>query len=72
MPRNGQNVEIGIIRAENLPAGDSNGLSDPYVVVYLGSQDVARTSTVTETLNPVWNESCQVSLASLQAHRFIR
>ena len=65
-------VEIGILRATNLPAGDSNGLSDPYVVVYLGSKDVARSSTVMETLNPVWNERCDISYSSFVKNRFIR
>eukprot|EP00656_Telonema_subtile_P006800 TRINITY_DN13169_c0_g1_i5.p1 TRINITY_DN13169_c0_g1~~TRINITY_DN13169_c0_g1_i5.p1 ORF type:complete len:935 (-),score=203.74 TRINITY_DN13169_c0_g1_i5:80-2884(-) len=64
-------VEIGLIRAINLPAGDSNGLSDPYVVVFLGEKDVARTSTVSETLNPVWNESCSVPYDAFKANRFI-
>ena len=65
-------VEVGLLRATNLPAGDLNGLSDPYVVVYLGKNDVARSSTVMETLNPVWNERFHIPFNDFQEHRFIR
>jgi Ca2+-dependent lipid-binding protein len=64
-------VEISLIRACNLPAGDGNGLSDPYVVVYLGGQDVARTGTIAATLNLVWNESCLVSLDAFKLNQLI-
>lgn len=53
-------LSITVIRAENLPAMDSNGLSDPYVSVHListGGVDKThgRTEAVQKTLNPVFN-----------------
>ncbi|KAI7904405.1 uncharacterized protein BX663DRAFT_560086 [Cokeromyces recurvatus] len=47
---------IKIVRAENLPPADNNGLSDPYIVLEIDSKPVARTRTVYETLNPRWDQ----------------
>lgn len=49
---------IKIIEAEDLKAGDMNGLSDPYVV--LGDEyqkRLAKTRTVYSSLNPRWDET---------------
>ncbi|ORX59569.1 hypothetical protein DM01DRAFT_1282559 [Hesseltinella vesiculosa] len=48
---------IRVVRAENLVAKDSNGLSDPYVVLEINDKQVARTRTVYETLNPRWDQT---------------
>ncbi|KAI8367396.1 hypothetical protein EDC96DRAFT_461821 [Choanephora cucurbitarum] len=47
---------IKIVRAENLPPADNNGLSDPYIVLEIDSKPIARTRTVYETLNPRWDQ----------------
>ncbi|CEP17674.1 hypothetical protein [Parasitella parasitica] len=47
---------IKIVRAENLPPSDNNGLSDPYVVLEIDSKPIARTRAVYETLNPRWDQ----------------
>lgn len=49
-------VTFSIVEAENLPAGDANGLSDPYVTVDLspGNKRILKTSVKPETLNPKW------------------
>jgi Ca2+-dependent lipid-binding protein len=49
-------VTFTIVEAENLPIGDSNGFSDPYVTVeyYPGNQRLLKTSVKQKTLNPKW------------------
>lgn len=52
---------IKIIEAEDLKAGDMNGLSDPYVV--LGDEyqkRLAKTRTIYGNLNPRWDESVDI------------
>jgi len=52
---------IKIIEAEDLKAGDMNGLSDPYVV--LGDEyqkRLAKTRTVYQSLNPRWDETVDI------------
>jgi hypothetical protein len=52
---------IKIIEAEDLKAGDMNGLSDPYVV--LGDEyqkRLAKTKTIYANLNPRWDESIDI------------
>ncbi|XP_034475507.1 protein unc-13 homolog 4B isoform X2 [Drosophila innubila] len=62
-------LNIEIIKAENLLSKDSNGLSDPFVTLYLESNNSHRynTSVKTETLNPVWEE--HFSLPITEGHR---
>ena len=48
-------LKVYVISAKNLPAGDSNGLSDPFVV--LNSVDknkyrFGKTKVINQTLNP--------------------
>ena len=55
---------IKIIEAEDLKAGDVNGLSDPYVV--LGDEyqkRLAKTRTVYQSLNPRWDETVDILAA---------
>ncbi|KAG0753444.1 hypothetical protein G6F19_012678 [Rhizopus arrhizus] len=47
---------IKIVRAENLPPSDNNGLSDPYIVFEIDNKPITRTKTVYETLNPRWDQ----------------
>lgn len=51
-------LNVEIIKAENLMPKDHNGLSDPFVTLYIESNAVHRynTSVKPMTLNPVWNE----------------
>lgn len=51
----GSKVKVEVIDAKDLIPMDRNGLSDPYVVLELGSQR-EQTKYIRETLNPVWNE----------------
>ncbi|XP_049820275.1 protein unc-13 homolog 4B isoform X3 [Aethina tumida] len=51
-------INVEIIEAKDLRPKDSNGLSDPYVTLYLASNNAHRynTSVKQTTLNPVWEE----------------
>jgi hypothetical protein len=48
-------VGLQIVGANNLPKADRMGLSDPYAVVYWKGEEVARTPTISDTLNPKWD-----------------
>ena len=60
-----KHVSVRVIDGNKLPAADSNGLSDPYVKIWmhkgLGGERVnkskKKTSVMHKTLNPVWNET---------------
>ncbi|ODN06604.1 Protein unc-13 D, partial [Orchesella cincta] len=50
-------VNLEIVEAKNIPAKDTNGLSDPFCVVFVNSRDVAqRTKVMYNTLNPIWRQ----------------
>ncbi|KAI8098717.1 uncharacterized protein BX664DRAFT_354245 [Halteromyces radiatus] len=53
---------VKVVRAENLPPLDKNGLSDPYVVLEFGDKQSSRTKTVYETLNPRWDQMFDIWL----------
>ncbi|KAI8096728.1 uncharacterized protein BX664DRAFT_291795 [Halteromyces radiatus] len=55
---------IKAVRAENLQAKDSNGLSDPYVILEIDGKQVCRTRTVYETLNPRWDQTFDLWLGN--------
>ncbi|KAJ1651641.1 Tricalbin-2 [Dispira simplex] len=50
-------LSITVIKAQNLDAADSNGLSDPYVRVRQGSKTLFKSKVHKKTLNPVWQEN---------------
>lgn len=51
-------LNVEVIEAKDLKPKDSNGLSDPFVTLYLASSNSHRynTSVKNTTLNPVWEE----------------
>lgn len=51
-------LNVEVVEAKDLIAKDSNGLSDPFVTLYLSSNTSRRynTSVKPETLNPLWEE----------------
>lgn len=55
---------VKIVEATDLKACDSNGLSDPYVTIVLDlrKKQIGRTRTIFEELNPVWNETFELTL----------
>ncbi|EIE27012.1 hypothetical protein COCSUDRAFT_83571 [Coccomyxa subellipsoidea C-169] len=51
-----RDLHVHVLCARGLRAADSNGLSDPYTVVRLGSRS-EQTHVLLETLDPDWNEA---------------
>lgn len=51
-------LNVEILKAENLLSKDSNGMSDPFVTLYLESNSSHRynSSVKPSTLNPIWEE----------------
>lgn len=51
-------LQVGVIEAENLPAMDMGGTSDPYVKLYLMPEKKKKQETKVhrKTLNPIFNE----------------
>ncbi|XP_010234564.1 synaptotagmin-5 [Brachypodium distachyon] len=51
-------LSVTVISAEELPAMDVMGKADPFVVLYLKKGETKKkTRVVTETLNPIWNQT---------------
>ncbi|XP_075642645.1 synaptotagmin-5-like [Castanea sativa] len=51
-------LSVTVISAEDLPAVDLMGKSDPYVVLTMKKSDIRnKTRVVNESLNPVWNQT---------------
>ncbi|XP_077456370.1 RAS protein activator like 1 [Stigmatopora argus] len=51
-----------IVEGRNLPAKDVSGSSDPYCIVKVDNEVVARTATVWKNLNPFWGEEYTLHL----------
>ncbi|XP_064248768.1 rasGAP-activating-like protein 1 isoform X6 [Passer domesticus] len=51
-----------VLEAKDLPAKDLSGSSDPYCVVKVDNEVVARTATVWKSLNPFWGEEITLLL----------
>ena len=51
--------DVVFMQARNLPAADSNGASDPYVVARFGGS-VAKTSIRPTTTNPIWDQTLKL------------
>ncbi|CAA0838431.1 Synaptotagmin-4 [Striga hermonthica] len=51
-------LSVTVISAENLPAKDILGKSDPFVVLRMKkSEQTYKTRVLNDTLNPVWNQT---------------
>ncbi|CAK7566576.1 MAG: Tricalbin-2 [Sporothrix epigloea] len=58
------NLRVDVLDAENLPAADSNGKSDPYCKFDLNGAEVFKTKVVKKSLSPTWNEFFEVTIPS--------
>jgi C2 domain/Leucine rich repeat/Leucine Rich repeats (2 copies) len=52
-------ITVHCVRARNLAAADSNGFSDPYVILKSGAQK-KKSKTIKKTLDPEWNEQLTI------------
>lgn len=59
---NSGTLYLRVSHATGLPAGDSNGKSDPFAKFYIGDDDFFKTKTKKKTLNPEWNEETEVNI----------
>ena len=55
-------LHMEIIGAKNLPAADSGGTSDPYVLVLLDGEKVFKTKTLKKELNPTFKEGFDIPI----------
>ncbi|KAL6056000.1 phosphatidylserine decarboxylase [Balamuthia mandrillaris] len=55
-------LQVTVKEAKNLLAADSNGFSDPFVILSLPGQ-THKTKVIKKSLNPVFNESFTFSLS---------
>lgn len=64
----GNTLSVTVIQAEDLPALDMGGTSDPYVKVYLlpDKKKKFETKVHRKTLNPVFNETFQFKVHDLR------
>jgi Ca2+-dependent lipid-binding protein len=54
---------VTLVEAKDLPNADLGGKSDPFCIIYAGS-DQRRSATVKDNLNPTWNEGYELSVIS--------
>jgi hypothetical protein len=59
---------IRLNRCTDLLAADSNGFSDPYVVLRLGNSGLLKSSVCSKTLNPCWKENFVFNLQAPSRH----
>lgn len=62
-PYRSTKLHVKISEAKNLPSKDMNGFSDPYCILLVDDEVVARTTTVWRELNPFFGEEFFVDLA---------
>ncbi|KAK3378095.1 phosphatidylserine decarboxylase-domain-containing protein [Podospora didyma] len=62
-------LNVVILKARDLAAKDRGGTSDPYLVLTLGDSRHI-THSVPKTLNPEWNEQCQLPVNGVQSLLF--
>lgn len=64
-------LRVDVLDAQDLPAADRNGYSDPYCKFVLNDKDVYKTKTQKKTLHPAWNEYFEVPVRSRTAADFV-
>ncbi|KAF2875982.1 hypothetical protein BDV95DRAFT_591385 [Massariosphaeria phaeospora] len=63
-------LRVDVLDADDLPAADRNGFSDPYCKFILNDKEVYKTKTQKKTLHPAWNEYFEVPVRSRTAAQF--
>ncbi|KAL8731971.1 MAG: hypothetical protein Q9166_003103 [cf. Caloplaca sp. 2 TL-2023] len=65
------NLRVDILDADDLPAADRNGFSDPYCKFDLNEKEIYKTKIQKKTLHPAWNEYFECPVASRTAAKLI-
>ncbi|XP_020662756.3 rasGAP-activating-like protein 1 isoform X1 [Pogona vitticeps] len=55
-------LHFRVVEGKDLPAKDVSGTSDPYCIIKVDNEVVARTATVWKNLNPFWGEEFTLHL----------
>ncbi|KAK4693255.1 hypothetical protein P7C71_g4110, partial [Lecanoromycetidae sp. Uapishka_2] len=63
-------LRLDVLDADDLPAADRNGFSDPFCKFNLNGKEVYKTQTQKKTLHPSWNEYFEVPVKSRTAADF--
>ncbi|CAL8078407.1 unnamed protein product [Orchesella dallaii] len=65
-------INLQVMEAKNIPVTDTNGLSDPFCVVYVTTRDTAqKTDVIHNTLNPVWKEKFSLKVNDLKGDALV-
>ncbi|KAG0049221.1 hypothetical protein BGZ83_005948 [Gryganskiella cystojenkinii] len=64
------NLTVTLVRAKNLVAADRGGSSDPYVVFKVNGKEVFKSDVVKKNVNPEYNETFVVPIASRAEDQF--
>ena len=63
-------LRVDVLDADDLPAADRNGYSDPYCKFNLNGKEIHKTKTQKKTLHPSWNEFFECPIPSRTAADF--
>lgn len=63
-------LRVDVLDADDLPAADRNGFSDPYCIFNLNDKQVFKTKVQKKTLHPAWNEYFETPVSSRTAANF--
>ncbi|KAL8858843.1 MAG: hypothetical protein Q9178_004647 [Gyalolechia marmorata] len=64
------NLRVDVLDADDLPAADRNGYSDPYCRFDLNGKEIYKTKIQKKTLHPAWNEYFECPIGSRTAAKF--
>ncbi|KKA28172.1 hypothetical protein TD95_004224 [Thielaviopsis punctulata] len=56
-------MRVDLLSGHDLPAADRNGKSDPFAKFEYNGTEVYKSKTIKKTLNPVWNENFETTVA---------
>lgn len=68
---NSGKLHVDVMDADDLPAADRNGFSDPYCKFLLNGKEVYKSDKQRKTLHPAWNESFETAIRSRIASKFV-
>ena len=63
-------LRVDVLDADDLPAADRNGFSDPYCKFELNGKEIYKTKVQKKTLHPAWNEFFECPISSRTAADF--